>query len=97
MRLTKPAFPLLLIFLLGNAGFALAQNDTVPPQIINPDTDTINYCSDSVQVAPFISIQNIKIDEDSEGMKISIANYKRNEDLFELSLLLSFRNPRFNF
>ncbi len=80
MTIAKPAFPLLLVLLLGYAGFSLAQDYSEPPRIINTDYDTIKYCSDSVRVAPNISIRNIKIDEAKEGMKISIANYKRNED-----------------
>src|SRR5680860_775147 len=51
------------------------------PQIINPSTDTLRYCNDSVLVAPTITIQNIEINEDSEGMKVSIVNYKRGEDI----------------
>lgn len=81
MKIFKTAFLITLIFLLGNAGFIMAQNDTVPPQIINPDTIPIQFCNDSVPVAPNISIQNIKIDEASEGMKVSIANYRRGEDV----------------
>lgn len=51
------------------------------PQIINPSTDTLRYCSDSILVVPNIFIQNIEINEANEGMKISIANYKRGEDI----------------
>lgn len=81
MIFKKPTFLILLVFLLGNVGFVFSQTDTVPPQIINPDTIPVQYCTDSVPVAPNISIQNIKIDEDSEGMKVSIANYRRGEDI----------------
>lgn len=92
MTIFKPAFLLLLFFLLGNAGFVLAQNDTNTPQIINPDTIPIPYCSDSVPVAPNITIQNIKIDEANEGMKVSIANYQKGEDILVYDKVDKFKD-----
>ncbi|WP_346857433.1 PKD domain-containing protein [uncultured Draconibacterium sp.] len=81
MILTKPAFLILFVFLLGNAGFAFSKgNEEAPPQIENPISSAIPYCSDSVAVAPYMTVKNISINEASEGMKVSIANYKRGED-----------------
>lgn len=55
---------------------------TSPPQlqIENPEIDTIPYCNDPVLVAPEIIIRNVDMDEATEGMKISIANFKQGED-----------------
>ncbi|MCY1719317.1 gliding motility-associated C-terminal domain-containing protein [Prolixibacteraceae bacterium Z1-6] len=76
---TKPAFLLILIFLMGNAGLVFSQNEI--PSIENPNSATLVYCSDSVLVAPDISIRNIQVDEEGEGMKISIANYESGQDI----------------
>ncbi|MEN8116292.1 MAG: PKD domain-containing protein [Bacteroidota bacterium] len=81
MTLKKPVFLVFLILILGNTGFVFSQEtDTIPPQIINPVTDTLIYCSEPIPVAEDISIQSISIDEPTEGMKISIANYQKGED-----------------
>lgn len=80
MLFPKPVL-LISLLLIWSAGFVLADTDTIPPRIENPDTVPILYCADSVAVAPRISIQNIKIDEPDEGMKVSIVNYQRGEDL----------------
>lgn len=81
MRLSKPAFLLYFIFLLGNAGFVMAQTLSVL-EIINPkESDTLKYCSVPVAVAEYISISNSQINKESDGMKISITgNYQRGED-----------------
>ena len=80
-----------LILLLGKTGSVFSQINSVPPQIVNPDQETIHYCSDSVAVAPRIFIQNIQIDEPTEGMKISIANYRRGEDLLVYNKVSDFQ------
>lgn len=54
-----------------------------PPQIINPFPEPRNYCHDSVFVAPEINIRNIVINERSEGMKVSIINFRQGEDVLE--------------
>lgn len=87
----KPVFLIPFLFAVWNTGFVFAQI-TAPPIIENLNKDTIKYCSDSVLVAPQISVLNIKINEASEGMKISIANYKRGEDVLTFSEL-----PNFNY
>ncbi len=75
MILSKPAVLILIVMFVGMAGFVFGQ-----PSIKNPVSVPITYCSDSVAVAPNISIQNISIDQESEGMKISIANYVEQQD-----------------
>jgi len=80
MKLFGSVFLIVHVFLFSNTGLVFSQ-DSVVPRIENPNSDTIRYCSDSILVVPDISIQNIEINEASEGMKISIANYKRGEDI----------------
>lgn len=63
MILRKLVLLVLLSFLPGITGFAFSKIDTLPPQIINSDTVPILYCSDSVLVAPEITIKNVPIDE----------------------------------
>jgi len=79
MWILKPVFLLVILFYVGNTGLLFAEND--PPKLINPDTIPIAYCSDSVQIAPNISFENLQFNESSEGIKISIANYKKDEDV----------------
>nr|WP_320021770.1 PKD domain-containing protein [uncultured Draconibacterium sp.] len=73
----KPVFLGVLFGFLGNTSFVLGQN---VPVIKNTDTDPIIYCSDSVYVAPHISLQNIQIDAADKGMQVSIVNYLQGED-----------------
>lgn len=82
---------MVLVFLIWNTGSAFSQ-DSAPPVIENLNSDTIRYCSDSILVVPDIFIRNIEIDEENEGMKISIANYKRGEDI-----LVYDKVPGFNY
>lgn len=87
----QTVFLLLFSALLWKAVFVFAQVPA-PPLIENNGLDTVLYCSDSVLVAPYISVLNIEINEPGEGMKISIANYQRGEDL------LSFKkHPNLNY
>lgn len=91
MRNRSLVFLITLIFVFWNINVVFSQI-TLPPQIENLNSDTVLYCSDSVLVAPEISIKNIGIDEPSEGMKISIANYKNGEDI------LTYRqHPQFDY
>ncbi|WP_340113891.1 PKD domain-containing protein [Maribellus mangrovi] len=80
MKFIKPVFLIVLFCCMGSTGFVLAQE---PPVIDNPNTEPVQYCDDPVAVAEAISIQNIQVDEESEGMKISISPYTRGEDLLE--------------
>lgn len=73
----KPVFLCMLLWCIGSTGFVLGQN---VPIIGNDDTEPIVYCSDYVYVAPDISLENIQIDADDKGMKVSIVNYERGED-----------------
>lgn len=76
----KPAL-LIAFLLLWSSGFVLAQTVGVPPpEIVNPDTAPVPYCSNPVQVAPSIQLNNILVDDSSEGMKVSIVNYQKGED-----------------
>ena len=74
----KPVFLCLLLWFLGSAGFVMGQTEV--PVIENSKTDPIVYCSDSVYLAPDISLENIQIDADDKGMKVSIINYEPGED-----------------
>src|SRR5680860_959056 len=80
MSKIEKVFLISLFICVWNINSVCAQVSLVP-QIINPSTDTLRYCNDSVLVAPLITIQNIEINEDSEGMKVSIVNYKKGEDI----------------
>ncbi len=51
------------------------------PQIINPPATPIVYCTDSVFIAPEITVRNFIFDEQNEGMKISVMNYRVDEDI----------------
>lgn len=77
---TEKVFLLISFFFVWNI-ISVFADESLVPQIINPNTDTLRYCSDSILVVPEITIKNIEINEANEGMKISIANYKRGEDI----------------
>jgi gliding motility-associated-like protein len=49
-------------------------------RIDNSGADTVFYCNGPVAVAPEISIENLNIVNASDGIKISIANYRPGED-----------------
>ncbi|WP_372948803.1 PKD domain-containing protein [Mariniphaga sp.] len=49
-------------------------------RIDNSASDTVFYCNGPVLVTPQITIENIDIKNTSDGIKISIANYRRGED-----------------
>ena len=78
----KPVYVIILFLLILSTGFAFSQiYGNILPKIVNPnEAEIISYCNDSVAIAPKITTQSIKIEEPSEGMKISIANYRSGED-----------------
>jgi len=88
MRIIKPVFLIVFLFCIRNTGFLFAQ--TQVPVIENPNQQPVQYCSDPVAVASAISIENIKIDENTEGMKISISNYINGEDVLVFDNVGSF-------
>ncbi len=80
----------LLIFFLLNAvvSSVFAQNSIL--RIINPRSDTLLYCSDSVAVAAEITVENIIVIKNSDGMKVSIVNYRRGEDRLAYDTVANF-------
>ena len=91
MKITKPVFVIFVFAWFTSTGFVCAQTSSTPPIIENPNRDVVLYCSDPVAVAPAISIENIQINEAGEGMKISISDYKRGEDILEYDKVGSFQ------
>lgn len=77
MRYKGLVFLVIVMFTVLNTDFVFAQD----LQIINPDSNPVHYCNDSVLLVPGITIQNIDISQKEEGMKISIVNYKKGEDI----------------
>lgn len=71
---------ILFFLILGTMGNVFPQDQGSPPQIVNPNRDAIEYCNGSVPLAPEITIQNLIIDEASEGLKISVIDYNQGED-----------------
>lgn len=72
----------IIFYFLLYAGLAFTTHAQLPtvPRIENLNDSVLNYCTDSVLIAELIFIENVNINEPGEGMKISIANYKRGED-----------------
>jgi len=89
MYIGRPAL-LVSFFLLLNVVFVSAQEPEQSYRIDNSEADTVFYCRDPVAVAPGITIENIDIVNASDGIKISIANYRKGEDL------LLYRGNKFN-
>ena len=72
---------LLFIFCLNLLPFvAWSQDPGTAYRINNPASDTVFYCNGPVFVAPQITIENIDITNATDGIKISIANYRKGED-----------------
>ncbi|NOR76058.1 MAG: hypothetical protein GQ525_13000, partial [Draconibacterium sp.] len=73
----------LFLLLLTLTFCAFSQTDTTEYalKIYYGQDNKIQFCSDSVQVAPDIQIEGDGFNEDNEGVRISIANYKSGEDL----------------
>jgi len=76
MNLRKLAFLFVVLVMNWNSNFIFAQY----PQIVNPVSAPVMYCSSPVLIAGEITIQNIKIAKSDDGLKISIDNYKEGED-----------------
>ncbi len=79
MRFYIPALPMVFMLLV-NAGYIFAQSSGEAIRIDNSSADTVFYCNGPVAVTPTISIENIDIKNSSEGIKISITNYRKGED-----------------
>lgn len=71
---------LVLLVFLTNTFLIFASRSEPVPRIVNSGFDTIYYCGGPVVVAPGISVENITIQKESDGIKISIANFKKGED-----------------
>jgi gliding motility-associated-like protein len=77
----NPLHTMLFLFaILVKVGLLSAQNPDQSIRIDNSLADTVYYCSLPVAVAPDIIIENFEIQEQSDGIKISIANYVPGED-----------------
>lgn len=80
MTFLKPAFLFQFVIFMGMAGFVLAQS--ADPPVIESTVNTPSlYCGDSIQVAPFITIRNVQIDETGEGLKVSVYPYELGQDV----------------
>ncbi|WP_347841521.1 PKD domain-containing protein [uncultured Draconibacterium sp.] len=75
----KPVFLIAFFCIVGRAGFLYAQNNV--PVIENHLDEPIEYCEDPVSVAPMVSINNYQAADQNDGMKVSIIQYKKGEDL----------------
>ncbi|MBN2636757.1 MAG: gliding motility-associated C-terminal domain-containing protein [Prolixibacteraceae bacterium] len=69
---------LLIAVFYGNSS-VFSQNSK-PPEIINRVTEPIPYCNDSVFIAPEITIQNLIVTDSIGGIKVSVIDYKKEED-----------------
>ena len=67
MMISKPAFLIPLVIFMGMAGFVLAESAD-PPVIENPATNVMLYCAEPVAVAPLITIENIQVSKESDGI-----------------------------
>lgn len=79
MRQQKLLFSAVVGFFLLISGFVMGQSQQ-NYRIDNSGTDTVFYCNGPVVLAPGISIENIEFENPSDGIKISIANYRQGED-----------------
>src|SRR6056297_3004982 len=79
MRQQKLLFSAVVGIFLSMSGFVKAQSQQ-NYRIDNSGADTVFYCNSAVAVAPGISIENIDFENASDGVKISIANYRQGED-----------------
>lgn len=69
---------LLIAVFYGNSS-VFSQN-SLPPEIINQATEPIPYCNDSVFIATGITIQNLIVTDSFGGIKVSVIDYKKEED-----------------
>jgi len=79
MRQQKLLFSAVVGIFLSMSGFVKAQSQQ-NYRIDNSGADTVFYCNSAVAVAPGISIENIDFENTTDGIKISIANYRQGED-----------------
>lgn len=79
MRYAKPVL-LVCFFLVLLTGLVSAEQSGETFRFDNSQADTVFYCRSEVAVAPGIRIENTDFHEDSDGIKISITNYKAGED-----------------
>ena len=89
MKFTKPAFLITFVLFMGIAGFVFSKSSDVPV-IENPNQEVL-YCAHPVAVALAISIENIQVNEADEGIKISISDYIKGEDILEYDAVGSFQ------
>lgn len=68
------------VFLCLKAGWASGQSNDGPSRIENNRTEPVFYCNGPLVIAPDISVKNIDFETSSDGLKISVTNYKRGED-----------------
>ncbi len=79
MNLLKPALPaLFFLFFTANPAFSDEPDKTY--RIDNSKAKTIFYCEEPVAVAPGIIIENIEFKDNSDGIRVSIANFEKGED-----------------
>ena len=74
----------LSLFLISLVINAVSQTDTVHFELkirYGTEDNRTPYCSDSVRAAPYILIEGDDFNENNEGIRISIANYRQNEDV----------------
>ncbi|SHF22033.1 gliding motility-associated C-terminal domain-containing protein [Mariniphaga anaerophila] len=76
----KKQFLLLFCSLFLLSSVAVSQGSSTVYRIDNSAADTVFYCNGPVLVSPHIIIENIQVKNASDGIKISIANYKKGED-----------------
>jgi PKD repeat protein len=84
MRHQKLLFSAVFGFLLLIAGTGQLRSQQ-NYRIDNAGADTVFYCNGPVAVAPGISIENLNFESASDGIKISIANYRQGEDILSYS------------
>ncbi|MCK3683365.1 PKD domain-containing protein [Maribellus sp. YY47] len=87
--ISKPAFLLPLVIFMGMAGFVLGQNSA--PPVFENSSGVRLYCANPIAVAPSMTIENVQVNEDTEGIKISISNYIKGQDVLEYEKVGSFR------
>ncbi len=80
MNFLKPVLPV-IFFLLQFTGFAYSDKPADDYRIDNSHAGTIFYCDGPVAVMPEIIINNILFENKEDGIKISIANYQKGQDV----------------
>lgn len=80
MLLQRIAGLSLVLFFLISSGKPVHPQETIP-EIINPETEPLLFCGDSVFILPEITLKNFLFDEPGDGMKVSILNYNEQNDM----------------